>query len=385
MPDAITFKQFDTEVSERLKFKRDLEENLDRNYLAFYEKIVKRSGIGNFAFSALLFCALFVLQLITLFSTSGSGIVTPAEKNFQLAGMLLPLLNGVGFFLILSATDKLREFITNLINLSQNDYSARTNKYLQIFKTKFLRYRLVYYGAVIGVINVFLACCFGIPTIYAAEPLAMGNFILQVFLVGFLGGITVCATILVIRLIATVSVKDNIKLMYMYPDKCAGTLVIGDILFTFSIHFIVIGILIFAFLQIFPWTREAVFSVKIVLSFWKMFPFILSAIIFFIPAKKINRILKEYKLSEQLRIRMRMNFIGQQMISIETTDAESAAQLERLDAHIKKLQQLDEYITQMATWPYNLRYRTTFLAIFLPALVATGFGIIQKILEELIH
>ena len=68
------------------------------------------------------------------------------------------------------------------------------------------------------------------------------------------------------------------------------------------------------------------------------------------------------------------------IISLESDNKESRDKIEILDNHFDKLTKIDNEIESLNTWPYNLKYRATFLGIFLPVII----GAILKVFEELV-
>ena len=378
------YKKYDEQAKERLEFKHKTEQVLSENYLTFYERLIKRMNLGIVSSSFLYASILFIIHVSIPYFDANTSI----EKVFRDFSIFLSLLNGVGLFLLLSASEKLREFIANLIQISKDKYKVQSEEFLKIYRKNFTTWHNLIYGSTFGIINSILAYIFGIPyllPLYEDEStLYFLSFILQVFLIGFIGGITINGTIVIVNLIKKISNKDEVQLMYFYPDKCAGTLIIGNILFHLSIHFIIIGLFIFIFLHNFPWTKanqpNSDLVIETLMVFWKIFPFVLSAIIYFIPIRRINQILKEYKLFEQLRIRKRLNYIAELIMVVESDRQDSQEKIDFLDNHFQKLKSIDSQISEMNTWPYNLQYRSTFLGIFLPVTI----GIILELSKNLI-
>lgn len=383
------YKQYDYEAKERLEFKQKIERVLSANFLTFYERFIRWLDLGVISSSFVYSLLLFIIHISIPFFEDNTSI----EKVFIDFSIFLPLLNGVGLFLLLSATEKLREFIANLIQISKGRYKAKSEEFLAIYRNRFLSCQTFLFGLSFGIINSVFAYLFGIPYLTSGneipffeqkELLYLFSFIFQIFSIGFIGGVTINGIIVIINLIKKVSNKNEVQLMYFYPDKCAGTLIIGNILFHLSIHFIIIGIFIFIFIHNFPWNYAnqeiSDLVIECLIVFWKIFPFVLSAMIYFIPIRRLNPILKEYKLYEQLRIRKRLNFIAEQIMIVESDRPDSQEKIDLLDNHFQKLKSIDNQISEMNTWPYNLQYRSTFLAIFLPVTI----GLILELSKNLI-
>ncbi|MGD1946874.1 MAG: hypothetical protein ACFB0A_11590 [Croceivirga sp.] len=301
----------------------------------------------------------------------------------------LSIMNSVGLFLLLTATDKLREFVVNLVSLTNNRSVNITENYLGVLEDKFLSGRPFYFGVLFGIINCTISLLLGVEYYDNGQYWLLTSFLFQVFTIGFIGGITVNTTFVIIKMIKSISVKDDFYLQYFYPDGCAGTLIIGNILLIFSLHFIAIGIFIFLFLEGFDWTFARSQSInpytKALYIFWQFFPFLMSGIIFFFPAKRVSKILTEYKLFEQLKVKRKLDHIRQLVIQKSDQGVRAKDEIEALDIHYQKLLKIEEELEKMNNWPYNLRYRTTFLSVFLPVVIAIVLEASEKVISNLIE
>ncbi len=376
------FIKIDNETRASLEARFDLEKKLETNYKLFYEKprLIQQMGpsIASLAFTAVL----FVMHLLAASIEPGFNTID-VIKDFS---YFLAVLNGVGFYLLFSATSKMREFIANLIDYSKEDNNVLEQNFFSVYKKQFVGKTTKIFGFSFAIINCVVAVLLGISYLHQHHWILSFTFLLQVFTIGFIGGITVNGFVVVILLMKQFSFEKDIELKYFYPDQCAGTLIVGHILFLFSMHFIIIGILIFLFLHNFPWlyVHQANVWRKVVYLVWQVGPFLLSALIFFIPAIKINKILGNYKLYEHLRIRKRMSFVACQILN-HPVDLENNLQLNNLYNHYEKLKAIDATINDMNTWPYNFRYRAIFLSIFLPALTGIILEISKHYVARFVH
>lgn len=374
------YSHYDKEEEKNLAFKRNLENKISLEYLTFYEKFRAFLKIDSLTVSLGFGVLLFTLHFISTFLENGIN----EYSIIQDFSFFLALMNATGLYLVFSATEKLRSFLVNLIQLTKLDDEQSANNFLSLYKSQFLGKRTLLFGISFGLVNSLFAYLFGVCYSDNSEHYLLTTFYLQIFSIGFIGGVTVNATTVIVKLINSISIKDDINLTYFYPDKCAGTLIIGNILFIFSIHFILIGILIFLFIHNFEWTslesKNPNQYIIALIEFWKIFPFLLSGIVFFIPVKKLNIILREYKIFEQLKVRKRMNYLSGMIMGLESDSEKSKEKIEILDNHYQKLLRIDKEIGELNTWPYNLAYRTTFLGIFLPVVI----GIILEISKQLI-
>lgn len=378
------YSQFDQQERENLEFRRSLENKVSREFRTSYERIKDYLKTDSLTLSVSYGAVLFLLHLCSAFLEDGANEYSIVQ-DFS---FFLALMNAAGLYLLYNATEKFRDFIVNLTQLGKPDDGITAGVFLEIYKTNFLGRRTYFFGFLFGIINSFFAYIFGICYLELGHYLLASTFFIQVFSIGFIGGITVNAVAVILKLIRKISIKDDINIAYYYPDKCAGTLVIGNILFTFSIHFILIGILIFLFVHNFSWTSLESMNenhyIVLLVEFWKIFPFLLSGIVFFIPTKRLNAILREYKMFEQLKVRKRMNYITSIIMSLESDKKESKEKIEVLDNHYQKFQRIDKEIGELNTWPYNLAYRTTFLSIFLPVVIAVILEISKKAISSIL-
>ncbi|RYY00841.1 MAG: hypothetical protein EOO53_21085 [Gammaproteobacteria bacterium] len=349
--------------------------------LAFYEKPFTNSSWSHFMVSLLFMTTLFLLHL-------GAGRLEDGvtiNQIFNDFSLFLALLNGVGLFLLYSATQKLRSFFTEIIRFSEPKNQASEDFFRTLYEKEFLGNGIWVFAISFGTANTIAGYLFGIPYFENKQYILGGSFLLQAFLIGCIGGITVHGLRVVLKSIRHFSVDLRKRLDYFYPDQCAGTLIIGNILFKFAIHFAIIGLLIFVFIHRFQWlNEESSHLVKLFIVIWKILPFVLSGLIFFVPAQKINFILRRYKYQEQRLIRKKMNEIAQLIIKKHPAENDASA-IDNLDSHYQKLKQIDETIGQMNTWPYNLQYRAIFLSVFLPGaigvIIETSLGLLLKALH----
>ena len=370
------YNQYDKLEEANLSYRRELEERISKNYLSFYERAQQYLGLHPIVTSLIFGVILF------LFHLSSSIIETKATTETIIIdfSFFISILNSIGLFLVFNATEKMRDFLISIIQLIKSGTGDKIEDLLNIYKSDFLGTRSIFIGITFGVINSYFGYLFGIPYLQNGQIYLAITFFFQLFTIGFIGGLTVNASMVIVKLINRISIKESLNLTYFYPDKCAGTLIIGNLLFIFSIHFIIIGLFIFLFIHKYPWTALNGGNIYLVAlaQFWKIFPFILSGAVFFIPVKKLNLILKEYKIFEQLRVRKRLNYLTGIIMSLESDRKDSKEKIEVLDNHYQKLVRIDKEIGELNTWPYNLKYRATFLSIFLPVIIAIIIELSKK-------
>ncbi|PRX57349.1 hypothetical protein [Flagellimonas meridianipacifica] len=383
------FQKYDIDEENNLRYKRDLEERLSKkSRIAFYER-PKSLMKGNLLFASALFAtSLFLIHFVASFFENENVTANTIIEDFS---FFISILCGVGFYLINLAADKLRSFIVNLVDLTRDVNREKAESFFKIYITDFLsKKRQLLFGLIFGALNVIVALILGVCYQEMKYYYVFTTLMIQIFIIGFIGGISVNQTIVVLKLIDKISVKDDINLKHFYPDKCAGTLIIGDILFRFSIYFITIGIFIFIFMHNFEWTNlkngfAYKYYVKGLAIFWEIFPFLLAAAIFFLPAKKINSILDEYKVFEQLKIRKRLKHLSDLMLDLKPENPDSKQKLKVLNHHFKRLEKIDSSLEELNTWPYDFKYRATFLSVFIPVCVAVILEITKQIISNFLQ
>lgn len=360
------FDLYDKEIDQNIAFQRRFEDKLEDKGLAYHEKWIKPIGFENLSVGVLFALILLVIQLLAAYLDGGLKGLDVVFLDFS---YFISIVNGVGLFLILEGGTKLRKFVANLIQLSKDSVDNSSEKFFDIFTAGYTKRKLVIISIAFGILNPLLGLLFGIPYIEEGNWFLLASLLFQFITSGLIGGIAVAGLFVVIKLINAISIKEEIELRLFYPDKCAGTLIIGNILFYFSLYFIIIGICIFLFIHTFSWTNGNT-VVRSILVIWELFPFILGILIFFIPLKKLNSILNEYKIQEQWRIRKRMTYIANLMMNLDSDRTETDAKLTIYNNQYEKLKAIDLLIQEMNTWPYNLRYRTLFLGILFPTVIA---------------
>src|SRR5690606_40236616 len=195
------YKHFDEQEEQNLQFRRSLENKLSREYLTFYEKVQNALKLESFTVSILFGVILFGLHLLasSLEDTRGPYLIIEDFSFF------LAILNAVGLYLIFRATDTFREFIVNLFQLTKDDNAKTADWILKAYRERILGTPKIIFGAVFGVLNCVLALAFGICYQLQGQYYLLTTFLLQVFTIGFLGGITVNATVVVVKMINKIS------------------------------------------------------------------------------------------------------------------------------------------------------------------------------------
>lgn len=119
------YRQFDRQEEENLEFKRYMENRLNSENFTFYENILIRNGLSPLSFSILFGLFLFLLHVSASMAESGANPNTVVE-DFS---FFLSLLNAVGLYLLFSATEKLKEFLVNLIQLTKTGETQKATSF----------------------------------------------------------------------------------------------------------------------------------------------------------------------------------------------------------------------------------------------------------------
>lgn len=264
----------------------------------------------------------------------------------------------------------LKDLLLNLLWLSKDQTPGYRDSYSEIMTKHFFSNKVIIPCFFWGIVTTIFGFIFGLGPGWIHQI----TLSLQHFSIGFLAGYAIAGINTIWKLIDLFSYKEsfrNIKLDYFYPDKCAGTLIIGNTLFKFSVFGLIISIVLFFYLSKYPWsnTKEIPLIGELII-FWKLFPVILSGLLYFIPVMKLNKILRKYKLSQQLRIKKREQYIADKILMFEF-GSDFERNLKIINDYRESIKYTQNYIEEMNTWPYNLKYRTVFISIFVPALTGT--------------
>jgi hypothetical protein len=234
-------------------------------------------------------------------------------------------------------------------------------------------------GGFFGVANCYVGHVFGIP--YAGlkgiphPDLAVVTIQAGFFIAGFVCGMAAYGIVGVSIAINAFSRRAKPRLDFTSPDRCGGTVFLGEALVIFSGVTLIVGVMISIFIVYFGWKGGDGLLRMLIQRFWIAFPYIMSALALVGPAVGINEALRKYKLEEKDSLRDRMAEVRNQLDDpgLDPTKKESL----RKDYEFLKAQRAD--LHKMRTWPYGLGANLKYLTVF----VANAFGTFKAAMELL--
>ena len=351
-------------------FRDQIKKEISLNNIAFYEKIIAQLKLTPFFASALL-TLIFLSIHYLLASFYQVNIFT--DFSFMVSFMI-----GLNLYLILIATRRLREYVVNLVSLTKLSVSEFKETFLPLLNKTTKNYNLLPYGISLGIINCMFGFFFGY---WYTELVLTISIVFQHFFVGFLAGMAAGGIVGVIRLVNHLDQCGELNLNYFHPDKCAGTLLVGKLVFAFATMTLLMGFFIANYVYLTPWSNlERYPYLNYLLYFWMIFPFLVSLAVFSFPIFELHKILSNYKKIRLLENSNKMiNLVNK--FEASTLSTQEIQNLGVLQEHVKLA---ENYLNGMNTWPYDLKYKATYLSVFLSLSLALIAEISTEFLVNLI-
>ena len=351
-------------------FRDQIKKEISLNNIAFYEKVIARLKLTPF-FASVLLTLIFLSVHYLLASFYQVNIFT--DFSFMVSFMI-----GLNLYLILIATKRLREYVVNLVSLTKLSVSEFKETFLPILNKTTKNFNLLPYGISLGIIN----CMFGFSFGYWYTELVLTiSIVFQHFFVGFLAGMAAGGIIGVIRLVNHLDQCGELNLNYFHPDKCAGTLLVGKLVFAFATMTLLMGFFIANYVFLTPWSNLELYpNLNYLIYFWMIFPFLVSLAVFSFPIFELHKILANYKNIRLLENSNKMiNLVNK--FEASTLSTQEIQNLGVLQEHVKLA---DNYLNGMNTWPYDFKYKATYLSVFLSLSLALIAEISTEFLVNLI-
>jgi len=351
-------------------FRDQIKKEISLNNIAFYEKIIAQLKLTPF-FASTLLTLIFLSIHYLLASFYQVNIFT--DFSFMVSFMI-----GLNLYLILIATRRLREYVVNLVSLTKLSVSEFKETFLPILNKTTKNFNLLPYGISLGIINCMFGFSFGY---WYTELVLTMSIVFQHFFVGFLAGMAAGGIIGVIRLVNHLDQCGELNLNYFHPDKCAGTLLVGKLVFAFATMTLLMGFFIANYVFLTPWSNLELYpNLNYLIYFWMIFPFLVSLAVFSFPIFELHKILANYKNIRLLENSNKMiNLVNK--FEASTLSTQEIQNLGVLQEHVKLA---DNYLNGMNTWPYDLKYKATYLSVFLSLSLALIAEISTEFLVNLI-
>lgn len=343
----------------------------------FYEKIVMWDGISIYWVCLLIGAIPFAIHF---FLESQNGGNSRTDLSLYLSLVITFALASLNW-----ATRQFRQFLPELfdsmkigINEFNENYVERMNNYLGTA-------RVLKYGLFFGTINTLLGYTFGL-----IEPrlLPKISITVQLFLAGLVCGFAVCGIVAVIKFINRIN-GENILNIYSL-DNCGGTSFIGELVVKYSLITLFVGLLINLcingpFWIASPWSPTNDIA-KLLMNFWKVFPFIMSLFVVMFPVLKIHKTLRTYKKRVTASIKVNLQSIAPNLE--DAIEGLSSKKLDEFRVQYDLYQEMYNRGKGLSTWPYSLKEKSKYASLFavtltkfIPSLYSLPFDKLSQIIQ----
>lgn len=216
-------------------------------------------------------------------------------------------------------------------------------------------------GLFFGLLNCGFGYTFGLPYL---KGLAVFTILGGFFLAGFVCGMAVFGIYGILVAINAFSRKAKRSLDFTSPDRCGGTVFLGEALVVISSGMLITGVMISIYILKADWTGDNTWWITSLKWFWVAFPYVMSLVALIAPAVGIHKALEEYKMVEEVVFRDRLAELRKRLENNKLGATVRGAL--RADYEFRRIMRED--LHRMRTWPYglssNLKYLTVFVANF---------------------
>lgn len=325
----------------------------ESEFSPFYEKIPKFFGIGilgKLVISGLLGSSFLLAHLLSI-----KKHITSDWSWF------LGLLITVAMLCLYYATIVLRNLLSEMTIIS----APNCYHYYLTFKRKLSDKNFIKAGLFFGFINCGFGYAFGIPyNQFSAVITIFYGF----FLAGIVCGMAVWGIYGILVLIIDFAQKSNFKIDFTSPDCCGGTSFFGEALVVFASVTLIVGMMISTYILKTNWARiGSTWWIVILKWFWIAFPYAMSLIVIIVPSIAINKVLKEYKKSEDAILRKKLEDIFKRL---EDKQIYSEERQELRNDSIFQ-QKIRDNLHKMRTWPFNLNSNLKYFSVLVANLYAS--------------
>ena len=265
------------------------------------------------------------------------------EKAFDDWSWFLSLLIATAMLTLYYATHVLQSIIPEMDRWLSPESNAVYMSPLQRILSD-LNFRLA--GVFFGVLNCGFGFAFGLP--YSETP-AVLTLLSGYFLAGFVCGMAAWGILGVSVAISAFSRKMN-RFDFTSPDRCGGTLFLGEALVVFSSVTLIVGVMISFYILKMEWTRPEEWWVILLKCVWIAFPYLMSLIALFVPAIPINKSLRQYKMEQDIELQ---GSLGKLRTRLEDDKIDPDKRKELREDYDFQTN-IREQLHRMRTWPYGL-------------------------------
>jgi hypothetical protein len=329
----------------------------DPRFTPFYERLTIRFPgriIGEALVSALLGLAFLAVRYASI-----------GDRLFDDWSWLLSVLITTAMFCLYLATHTLRAIFPEM------DMRLRPHGdevYLIPLKRILSDRNFILAGLFFGILNCALGICFGI--LYETR-LELITILSGFFLAGFVCGMPVWGIYGICVSITAFARKAKSSLDFTSPDRCGGTLFLGQALVLFSLVTLIVGVLISIYILKLEWKHAEMWWVKPLVWFWVAFPYIMSLVVLVVPAVPINEALNEYKIEQEVVIQDRLTEIAA-CLEDNKLDASKRKEL-REECEFQR--SMRTHLHKMRTWPYGLGGNLKYFSVVVVNLAASAHSV----------
>lgn len=212
-------------------------------------------------------------------------------------------------------------------------------------------------GIAFGALDLLMGILFGI---WYAEPAGQVTLGAGLFIGGFVCGFPVWGMRGLVALVRFLTVEQRLRIDHTAPDRCGGMLFLGSTILQSSMLFLIISVLIAVYFLKAPWVQAGQTAVRVVMLLWLAVPFLVSSILLLAPSADVNRLLVQYKNSEERKASGELAAIRKRLEASDLTSADRKALREDYEFHAKLRRELHE----MSTWPFDSRSSLQYLGVF---------------------
>lgn len=325
----------------------------DLRFLPFYERLIIRFPgylIGKILVSTLLGLAFLVSHYVSI-----------GNKVFEDWSWFLSVLITTAMLCLYYATHTLRTLLPEMdVRLRPDGNEVYMATLRRILSDR----HFVLAGFFFGLLNCGVGYSFGLPY---SKGLAVVTILSGYFLAGFVCGMAVFGIYGISVLISAFSRKAKHSFDFTSPDRCGGTLFLGEALIIFSSVTLIVGVMISVYILKTPWEGDDTGWIRALKYLWIVFPYVMSLVALIAPVVPINNELRQYKMEQEAMLQDRLTEICK---CLEKNKLD-AAERRDLREDYEFQQSIRKYLHGMRTWPYGVGENLKYLAVFVANLFAT--------------
>lgn len=325
----------------------------DSKFLPFYDRLTPRFAgniVGKILVSALLGLAFLTVHYLII-----------GNKVFEDWSWFLSALISTTMLCLYYATHTLRIIFPEMdMRLGVAGDEIYMNPLKRILSDR----NFIRAGLSFGLLNCVFGYLFGLPYV---EVHAVLTILCGYFLAGFVCGMAAFGIYGVSVSISAFAKKAKASFDFTSPDRCGGTLFLGDALVVFGSVTLTVGVMISVYILKTDWTGGTKWWIASLQCFWIAFPYVMSFIALFAPAVPLNKALREYKMEQEVALRDQLTQIRKHLGETQPDATQGKDWRERYEFQ----QGIRKDLHTMRTWPYDLSTKLNYLVVLVPNLSAS--------------